>query len=140
MDPLYISRSSAVRPNLHSQVHHSVTTSFSQYLLPLFLWHCTFPSSINFFNGWFRLHVQNNLFCLFNKVPNLTTAMDWFVVWSVHDTLEKYFPDIIYFQMHLCVSPCLYVQGPRFTSMWQLKMCTFIMRCLILLYSMCCLP
>ena len=26
-------------------------------------------------------------FCLFNKVPDLTTAMDWFVVCSVHDTL-----------------------------------------------------
>ena len=32
MDLLYISRSSAVRPTLHSQVHHNVTTSFSQYL------------------------------------------------------------------------------------------------------------
>ena len=32
MDLLYISRSSAVRPTLHSQVHHKVTTSFSQYL------------------------------------------------------------------------------------------------------------
>ena len=31
MDILYISRSSAVRPTLHSQVHHNVTTSFSQY-------------------------------------------------------------------------------------------------------------
>ena len=30
MDHLYISRSSAVRPTLHSQVHHNVTTSFSQ--------------------------------------------------------------------------------------------------------------
>ena len=33
MDLLYISRSSAVRPTLHSQVHHNVTTSFSQYLV-----------------------------------------------------------------------------------------------------------
>ena len=32
MDLLYISRSSAVRPTLHSQVHHNVTTSFSQYI------------------------------------------------------------------------------------------------------------
>ena len=32
MDLLYISRSSAVRPTLRSQVHHNVTTSFSQYL------------------------------------------------------------------------------------------------------------
>ena len=32
MDLLYISRPSAVRPTLHSQVHHNVTTSFSQYL------------------------------------------------------------------------------------------------------------
>ena len=32
MDLLYISRSSAVRPTLHNQVHHNVTTSFSQYL------------------------------------------------------------------------------------------------------------
>ena len=30
MDLLYISRSSAVRPTLHSQVHRNVTTSFSQ--------------------------------------------------------------------------------------------------------------
>ena len=62
--------------------HHS----HNIFGLPLFLWHCTFPSSINFFNGWFRLHIRNNLFCLFNKVPDLTTAMDWFVVCSVHDT------------------------------------------------------
>ena len=34
MDLLYISRSSAVRPTLHSQVHHNVITSFSQYLWP----------------------------------------------------------------------------------------------------------
>ena len=33
MDLLYISRSSAVRPTLHSQVHHNVTTSLSQYIL-----------------------------------------------------------------------------------------------------------
>ena len=32
MDLLYISRSSAVRPTLHSQIHHNVTTSFSQYI------------------------------------------------------------------------------------------------------------
>ena len=34
MDHLYISRSSAVRPTLHSprQVNHNVITSFSQYL------------------------------------------------------------------------------------------------------------
>ena len=35
MDILYISRSSAIRPTLHSQVHHKLhklTTSFSQYL------------------------------------------------------------------------------------------------------------
>ena len=32
MDLLYISRSSAIRPTIHSQVHHNVTTSFSQYL------------------------------------------------------------------------------------------------------------
>ena len=32
MDLLYISRSSAVRPTLHSQVQHNVTTSFLQYL------------------------------------------------------------------------------------------------------------
>ena len=32
------------------------------------------------------VYVRNNLFCLFNIVPDLTTAMDWFVVCSVHDT------------------------------------------------------
>ena len=32
MDLLSISRYSAVRPTLHSQLHHNVTTSFSQYL------------------------------------------------------------------------------------------------------------
>ena len=32
MDLLNISRSSAVRPTPHRQVHHNVTTSFSQYL------------------------------------------------------------------------------------------------------------
>ena len=31
MDLLYISRSSAVRPTLHSHVHHNVITSFPQY-------------------------------------------------------------------------------------------------------------
>ena len=48
------------------------STSVSQYHfgLPLFLWHFTFPSSINLFNVWFRvgLHIRNNLFSLFNKV------------------------------------------------------------------------
>ena len=69
--------------------HHS----HNIFGLPLFLWHCTFPSSINFFNGWFRLHVRNHLFCLFNKVPDLTTAMDLFVVCSVHDTqnISRYY-------------------------------------------------
>ena len=32
MDLLYISRCFAVRPTLHSQVHHNLTTSFSQYV------------------------------------------------------------------------------------------------------------
>ena len=32
MDLLYISRSSAISPTLHSPVHHNVTTSFSQYI------------------------------------------------------------------------------------------------------------
>ncbi len=32
MDLLYVSRSSAVHPTLHSQVHHNATTSFSQYI------------------------------------------------------------------------------------------------------------
>ena len=32
MDLLYIRRSSAVHPTLHSQVHHNLTTSFSQYI------------------------------------------------------------------------------------------------------------
>ena len=130
---LYISRSSAASPTLHCQGHHNLTTSFSQYVwsssVSLALY---FPSSINFFNGWFRLHVRNNLFCLFNKVPDLTTAMDWFAVCSAHEL--KIFPDIIYFQMHLCVSPCFCSGSTWFTSMWQLKICTFIMRCLILLF------
>ena len=113
MDLLDISRSSAVRPTLHSQVHHNVTTSFSQYL---FLWHCTFPSSINFFNGWFRLHVRNNIFCLFNKVPDFTTAMDWFVVCSVHDTqnISRYHLFSDAFNMRFSM---FFIQGPRFTSM-----------------------
>ena len=37
MDLLYISRSSAVRPTVHSQVHHNVTKSFSQYNYLVFL-------------------------------------------------------------------------------------------------------
>ena len=77
--------------------------------LHLFLWHCTFPSSINFFHGWFRLHVRNNLFCLCDKVPDLTTAMDWFVVCrplcSVHDT-KHISPYNLFSKMYLCVSPC----------------------------------
>ena len=70
-----------------------------------------------------------NLFCLFNKVPGLTTAMDWFVVCSVHDrAYSKYFPISFIFK---CIYAFLhvFVQGPRFKSMWQLKICTFIMRC-----------
>ena len=59
--------------------------------------------------------------------------MDWFVVCSVHDTqnISRY---------HLFSKLCIYaflhvfVQGPRFTSTWQLKIQTFIMRCLILLF------
>ena len=82
--------------------HHS----HNIFGLPLFLWHCTFPSSINFFNGWFRLHVRTNLFCLFNKVPDLTTAIIWIGLLYVLSMILKIFPDIIYFQMHLCVSPC----------------------------------
>ena len=39
----------------------------------IFQIHCAPVSPINFFNGWFRLHVRNNLFCLFNKVPDLIT-------------------------------------------------------------------
>ena len=66
MDLLYISRSSAVRPTLRSQVHHNVTTSFSQYL---------WSSSVSL-----ALYVLSMIL--------------------------KIFPDIIYFQMHLCVSPC----------------------------------
>ena len=58
-------------------------------------------------DGWFRLHVRNNLFCLFNKVPDLTTAMDWFVVCSVHDNqnISRY---------HLFSNAFLhvFVQGP----------------------------
>ena len=42
-DLLYISRSSAVRPTLHSQVHHNVTTSFSQYL-----WSSSFSLALHF--------------------------------------------------------------------------------------------
>ena len=68
-------------------------------------------------------------FVFFNKIPDLTTAMDWFVVCSVHDTqnISRY---------HLLSNAFLhvFVQGPRFTSMWQLKIYTFIMRCLILLF------
>ena len=70
MDILYISQSSAVRPTLHSQVHHNVLTSFSQYI-----WSSSvslalhFPCSINFFNVWFHLHVRNNLFCFLIKFP-----------------------------------------------------------------------
>ena len=106
--------------------HHS----HNIFGLPLFLWHFTFPSSNNFFNGWFRLHVRNNLFCLFNKVPDLTTAMYWFVVCSVHDTQNISRYNLFIFK---CIYAFLHVfgQGPRFTSMWQLKICTFIMRCLI---------
>ena len=37
MDLLYISRSSAARPTLRSQVHHNVTTSVSQLISLVFL-------------------------------------------------------------------------------------------------------
>ena len=106
--------------------HHS----HNIFGLPLFLWHCTFPSSINFFNGWFRLHVRNNLFCFLIKFPIWLRL--WIGLLYVLSMILKIFLDIIYFQMHLWFLH-VFVQGPRFTSMWQLKICTFIMRCLILL-------
>ncbi len=84
-------------------------------------------SSIDFFNGWFRLHVRNNLFCLFNKVPDLTTAMDWFAVCSAHEL--KIFPDIIYFQMHLCVSPC-FCSGSTFHVHVAVALLNFFICCL----------
>ena len=132
MDLLYISRSSAVRPTLHSQVHHSVTTSFSQYrwsssvCLALQALLFLLTVSINFFNGWFCLHVRNYLICLFNKVHDLTTAMDWFVVCFVHETqhISRYH----LFSNAFMRFSVFFVQGPRFTSMWQLKICTFMMR------------
>ena len=58
--------------------------------------------------------------------------MDWFVVCFVHDTQNIFRYNFIF----KCIYAFLhvFVQGPRFTSMWQLKICTFIMRCLILLF------
>ena len=58
--------------------------------------------------GFVYLHVRNNLFCFCDKVPDLTTAMDWFVVCtvcSVHDTqhISRYH---LFSKMHLWVSPC----------------------------------
>ncbi len=111
--------------------HHS----HNIFGLPLFLWHCTFPSSIDFFNGWIRLHVRT-YFVLLIKFPIwLRLCMDWFIVGlcSVHDTknISRYhlFSNALnYAFLHV------FVQGPRFTSIWQLKICTFIMRCLILLF------
>ena len=93
MDLLYISRSSAVHPTLHSQVHHNVTTSFSQYR-PYLVFLCFFGIAlfllvlISSMVGFVYMSEITYfiLFCLFNKVPDLTTAMDWFVVCSVHDT------------------------------------------------------
>ena len=38
----------------------------------------------------------------------------------------RIFPDIIYFQKCIYAFLHVFVQGPRFTSMWQLKICTFI--------------
>ena len=106
MDLLYISRSSAVRPTLHSQVHHNVTTPFSQYLwsssVSLALYFSFY--SINFFNGWFRLHVRNNLFVFLIKFPSWLRL--WIGLLYVLSMILKIFHDIIYFQMHLCVSPC----------------------------------
>ena len=52
------------------------------------------------------LSLLTNLFCLFNKVPDLTTAIIWIGLLYVLSMILKIFPDIIYFQMHLCVSPC----------------------------------
>ena len=113
--------------------HHS-HISFG---LPLFLWHCIFPSSSStFFNGWFRLHVRNNLFCLFNKVPDLTTAMDWFVVY-VLSMILKIFPDIFYFQMHLCVSPC-FCSGSTFHVHVVVE--NMHVRNALLNFVICCLP
>ena len=65
MDLLYISRSSAVRPTLQTPAPIQSYTSFSQDIFgcPLFLWHFTFTSGINFSSV--RGLVQNKLLFAF---------------------------------------------------------------------------
>ena len=69
----------------------------------MFLWRCTFPSSINFLNGWFVYMSEITYFVFLIKFP----IWLWIGLLYVLSMILKIFPDIIYFQMHLCVSPCL---------------------------------
>ena len=57
----------------------------------------------------------------------------WIGLLYVLSMILKIFPISFIFK---CIYAFLhvFVQGPRFTSMWQLKICTFIMRCLLLLF------
>ena len=103
VDHLYISRSSAIRPTRSPQSsppqcgHIILTIIFG---LPLFLWHCTFPSSIHFFNGWFRLQVMDLLYIsrssavrptLHSQVHhNVTTSFSQYI-WSSSVSLALYF-------------------------------------------------
>ena len=136
MDLLYISRSSAVRPTLQTLALVQSSASFSQHIfgLPLFLWHYTIPSSINFFNVWFRLHVRNNLFCLFNKVPDLTPAIDWFL--CVLFMIPKIFSDRALSFIFKCIYAFRHVfSGSTFhVHVTVGNMHVHIMRCLILLF------
>ena len=87
-------------------------------------------------DGWFRLHVRNNLFCLFNKVPDLTTAMDWFVVCSVHDNqnISRYH---LFSNAFMRFSMFLF-RVHYYTSMWQLK--NMHVHNALLNFVICCLP
>ena len=137
MDLLYISRSSACYSSYSPQssppqCDHIILTISLVFLcffgIALFL--LVLISSM----VGFVYMSEITYFVFFYKVPDLTTtAIIWIGLLYVLSMILKIFPDIIYFQMHLCVSPC-FVQGPRFTSMWQLNICTFIMRCLIFLF------
>ena len=64
--------------------------------------------------------------------------MDWFVV-DVRSMVLKIFPDIIYFQMHLCVSPC-FCSGYTFHVHVAVENLGLHVHNALLNFVICCLP
>ena len=141
MDLLYISRSSACYSSYSPQssppqCDHIILTISLVFLcffgIALFL--LVLISSM----VGFVYMSEITYFVFFYKVPDLTTtAIIWIGLLYVLSMILKIFPDIIYFQMHLCVSPCLCSGSTFHVHVAVEHICTFIMRCLIFFF---CLP